>query len=82
MIIDGSGSWDPDSDPLHYQWDLQSGDGTLLGTESDLVELTLPDLPVSFGSTSTASVDVSLTVYDCREADDDVVTIIFVCESS
>jgi len=80
IVVDGSGAFDPDGDQLNYQWDLQSGDATLLGENSDQLEVTLPEVPVSFGGTTTVSVEVALTVFDCRSAADDTVTITFICE--
>ncbi len=43
------------------------------------VEVELPELPVSFGGQSSVYVEVGLTIFDCRAADDDFVTITFTC---
>ena len=83
VVLDGSGSYDPDNDPLNYQWDIQTGgDATLLGVESQTVEVTLPEVAVEPSVPVTMSFDVGLTVFDCRGADDDVVTIHYVCTPS
>jgi hypothetical protein len=83
VVLDGSGSFDPDNDRLNYQWDLQTAAGaTLLGAESQAVEVTLPQVPVTPGNAVTITFDVGLTIFDCRGADDDVVTIHYVCTPS
>jgi hypothetical protein len=79
VVLDGSGSFDPDTDPLNFQWDLQSGSASILGIESNTLEVDLPQQLVAYGGTSTSVVTIALTVFDCRAADDDTVTITFVC---
>ena len=78
-VVDAGGSYDPDDDQLNYQWDLQSGDAEILGVESLTLEVELPEQTVSYGGTSTNVVELGLTVFDCRSADDDFVTITFIC---
>lgn len=84
VVLDGSGSLDPDNDPLNYQWDIQTaGDASLLGAESQTVEVTLPEVAVDAGQPAvTQSFDVGLTVFDCRGAADDVVTVHYICTPS
>jgi hypothetical protein len=79
VVVDASGSYDPDGDQLNYQWDLQSGEAEILGVESITLEVELPQLPVSYGGTSTNVIELGLTVFDCRAADDDFVTITYLC---
>jgi len=78
VVVEAS-AYDPDLDPLNYSWIVQSGNGTLLGEQSPIVELTFPDQPVSCNSTSSSTVTVKLTVFDCRAADEDEVTVTFNC---
>jgi len=82
VVVSATGSWDPDNDPLNFQWDVQSGEADVLGVESNELEVELPELPVSYNGTSTNVVTLSLTVFDCRAADDDTVTVTFVCSGS
>ncbi|MCP4871573.1 MAG: hypothetical protein GY898_22930 [Proteobacteria bacterium] len=79
VVLDGTGSYDPDGDPLNFQWDLQSGAAEILGIESSTLEVDLPQQSVSYGGTSTATVTMALTVFDCRAADDDTLTITYIC---
>lgn len=79
VVLDGTGSFDPDGDPLNFQWDLQSGTAEILGIESSALEVDLPQQSVSYGGTSTATVTMALTVFDCRAADDDTLTITYIC---
>ncbi|GEM_PF-659948 len=78
--VDAFGSTDPDQDPLNYIWTVQSGPGSILGSESIEAEVTLDALGTSCGSTSTAVINLNLTVYDCRGADEDTVSITFTCQ--
>jgi hypothetical protein len=79
VVLSAQGSTDPDGDQLNYQWNKISGVATLSGVESVEVEVELPELPVSFGGQSSVYVEVGLTIFDCRAADDDFVTITFTC---
>lgn len=80
VVVSGTGSYDPDQDPFSYQWNVVSGPASLLGAYSDEVEVELPALGTSYGVTTSSVVTLSLTVYDCRAADDATVTIIFNCD--
>ena len=82
VILEATESNDPDGDPLNYHWDLLSGVATLLGTESDVLEITLPEQQVTPGNNSSESIEINLTVYDCRAADDDTITITYNCEAT
>jgi len=77
--LDATASSDPDSDPLSFHWDLRSGNASLLGVDSDALEVSLPELVVNYGGFSSASFEVGLTVYDCRGADSDTINITLNC---
>jgi len=79
VVVDAGGSFDPDGDQLNYQWDLQSGNADILGIESITLEVELPELPVAYGGSATNVVELGLTVFDCRAADDDFVTVTYLC---
>ncbi len=78
-VVTAAGSYDPDLDEINYRWELQSGSATLLGVESLEVEVSVPNQPVSCNQTSTNVVELDLTVFDCRGADNDTITITFTC---
>ena len=77
--LDANASSDPDSDPLSFHWNLRSGEATLQGADSDVLEVTLPEVPVSPGGFSSASFEIGLTAYDCRGADEATIHITFNC---
>ena len=79
VVVSGDGSYDPDLDAVNFQWSVQSGVATLLGTESREVEITFPALSVACNQTNTSVVTMNLTVFDCRAASDDLVTVTFNC---
>lgn len=78
VVVEAS-AYDPDQDPINYQWIVQSGNGTLLGDLGPVVEVTFPDQAATCNSTTTSVVTLKLTVFDCRAADEDEVTITFNC---
>jgi len=82
VVLEAGASSDPDGDPLNYHWDLQAGNATLLGVDSDVLEVSIPELPVSVGGFSSNSFEIDLTVYDCRGADNDTINITFNCHGN
>lgn len=78
-VLSGAGSFDPNLDAINFQWDIQSGNATLLGEESQEVEIFVPEQNVNCNSVATNSVTLSLTVFDCRAAAEDTVTVNFTC---
>ncbi len=79
VVVSAVGSYDPDGDLVNYRWELQSGNATLLGDESLDVEVSVPEQSVGCNQTATNAVELDLTVFDCRGADNDTVTITFTC---
>jgi hypothetical protein len=79
-VVDAFDSFDPDQDPLNYIWAIQSGAASITGAESVEAEVVLDALGTSCGSTATSTITVNLTVYDCRGAAEDNVTITFICQ--
>jgi hypothetical protein len=77
--IEAFGSSDPEQDPLNYIWTVQTGPATISGAESIEAEVTLDPLGTSCNNTATEVIDLNLTVYDCRGADEDTVRITFLC---
>jgi len=77
--LDANSSTDPDGDPLRFHWDLRSGDASLQGIDSDIVEVTLPELAVNPGGFSSSNFEIGLTVHDCRGADEATIHITFNC---
>ncbi len=77
--LDANSSSDPDGDPLRFHWDLVSGNATLQGINSDIVEVTLPELVVNPGGFSSSSFEIGLTAHDCRGADNATIHITFNC---
>jgi len=79
VVVSAVGSYDPDGDLVNYRWELQGGNATLLGDESLEVEVSVPEQNVGCNQTATNAVELDLTVFDCRGADNDTVTITFTC---
>jgi hypothetical protein len=78
-IVSAEGSSDPDLDEISYRWELQSGNATLLGEESLEVEVNVPAQPVGCNQTAVNTVELDLTVFDCRGASNETVTVTFTC---
>ncbi len=78
FVVEAS-AYDPDLDRINYQWIVQSGNGSLLGDQGPVVEVTVPDQAATCNNTTTNVVTLKLTVFDCRAADEDEITLTFNC---
>jgi hypothetical protein len=79
LTVEAGGAYDPDGDAINYQWNLVSGDATLIGDSSEEVEIEFPALPVSCGGSAVNTAVLNLTVYDCRSATQQLVEVTFQC---
>jgi hypothetical protein len=84
FTLDGSGSTDPDDEPLSYAWTVSSGTGTLSSSTGVSPTLTLPAVTPTHGSTTTSTVTVHLMTTDCMGATSstDSVTLTATCTGS
>lgn len=81
-LLDGSGSWDPDNDPLEYTWTITSGPGHVNGEHAEQAELVVPSLQTTPNQTAVSVTTVELVVMDCQgEVLQDIqeVTVTFRC---
>lgn len=77
--LDGTTSTDADGDDLRYRWDVP-GALTASDTDAGAVDLwTPPTLVPDSGQVLTTSWDLTLSVADCAEVDDDTVRITLEC---
>ena len=79
VAVSGSGSSDPDNDKLNFEWVQISGSTTLLGDNTEEMEITFPETNVSPGGLTSVSAEFGLTVFDCQAADNDTVTVTLNC---
>ncbi len=81
--LDGSGSYDPDGDPVSDpSWAITGGTGSATITDEDTwtPTVTVTGSAASYGSTSSTTVDVTLTVSDCMGATgSETVTLTYGC---
>ena len=74
VVLDGSASFDLDSDPLTYQWLQTSGPAVALtGADSARLSFTAPLLPL--GSTSSDTLTFELTVSDGALSDSESIQV-------
>ncbi|MFH1463311.1 MAG: MopE-related protein [Pseudomonadota bacterium] len=82
FALDGTASSDPDGDALAVTWTVLSG-GSYGGVTDDAslaTSLVVSGVPATYGSTSTVTVELELTVGDCEgEEDSDTVRIGYAC---
>ena len=77
--LDGSGSFDNDGDSLTYSWSDLSGQLVMGSEQTAFATAGTPTMAASYGSQSSASYDVELTVSDCITDDDDTTRISLTC---
>ncbi len=80
--LDGSASSDPDGDALGYSWTITAGDtyATLSDEDTDSPSLVVSDVPATFGTTLTETIEIELEIEDCEgESDTDTVSVVFEC---
>jgi hypothetical protein len=85
FVLDSSGTVDADDGELEYSWTITSGSsyGSLDDSSSPTPTLTMSNLSCTYGSTSTYTVVLSLTVTDCPGASgSDTVTFTHSCSGS
>lgn len=81
-LLDGSGSFDPDHDPLDFTWTITSGAATINGEHAEQAEIDLPSQDTTQGNHTVTINIVELSVEDCQGptfADTDEVTVTFDC---
>jgi chitinase len=86
IILDGTGSIDPNGDLLTFSWAEVTGNLEALGssisvTTSAITDVMLPPRAYSSG-TITDDFEFVLTVADCERSDDDTVYITYSCSGN
>jgi hypothetical protein len=85
ILLDASGSADPDGDSLSYQWSLLSGNATLSTTEGMSPSLSISGaMPSSSGTSASEVVYLLLEVVDCMGSTSvtDVLTVDYTCNGN
>ena len=78
--LDGSGSYDPDGDDISYTWSEPTGTVSFSSRYSALADGTIAAQPATYGSTTTLSLVVELSVSDCQYSDNDQTTVVYTCQ--
>ena len=81
--LDGSGSSDPDANPLTYAWSVTSGSASVSSPTSATSNISLNGGSVSYNSSSTWNYVIQLQVMDCEQAtDSDTINATYTCSCS
>jgi hypothetical protein len=78
--LDGSGSYDPDGDDISYTWSEPTGTVSFSSRYGALTDGTIAAQPATYGSTTTLSLVVELSVSDCQYSDNDQTTVVYTCQ--
>jgi hypothetical protein len=80
ITLDGTGSSDPDGNPLDYQWSAVSGSVSFATATNASTTATLNGGTPSYNSTATWTYTIQLEVADCeQETDADTLTGTYTC---
>lgn len=84
VLLDGTGSYDLNDDPLSYAWEVSGDEGTLTDPNSATPELVVTTAaPAGSGSLALLSVEVQLVVSDCAaESAPSTAVLTFLCEGA
>lgn len=78
-LLDGSSTYDPDGDPLTYQWSESSDTASFSNSNALVTDIVFPPMPAEYGVENTIEVEADLTVQDCMVADVDSVLVTYTC---
>ncbi len=78
VMLDGSASSDFDGDMLNFSWDEPTGVMSIANPQAALTPASIPTQVVN----ANLSFEVTLTVSDCQQSDDDKTTINYTCVSN
>lgn len=78
-LLDGGATYDPDGDPLIYQWTADLDSVSFSNDHSAVTDIVFPSQPSEFGVAHTIEAEATLTARDCIEADADTITVTYTC---
>ena len=77
--LDGSDSYDENGDLLSFYWSESTGTCSFSNPYSEITDVIVPDQPAEYGTDSTTVFEVTLSVADCLESDNDIVNVTYTC---
>ncbi|MCK6504343.1 PKD domain-containing protein [Myxococcota bacterium] len=78
-LLDGGATYDPDGDPLTYQWTADLASVSFSNDHSAVTDIVFPAQPSEFGVANTIEAQATLTARDCVDADADTITVTYTC---
>jgi len=77
--LDGSGSYDPDGDPISYQWSEQTDSLEFLNENAAITTATVPPQAAEYRVDNTILFQIDLEVEDCEQSTTDSLIITYTC---
>ncbi len=78
-LLDGSSSYDPDGDPVTYQWTESTGVATFSNDRSAVTDIEFSAMPAEYSVDNRIVLEADLELRDCAESDTDTVLVTYTC---
>ena len=77
--LDGSGSYDPDGDPISYHWSETTESLEFMNEYSAITTATIPPQAAEFRVDNTIVFQIDLDVADCEQSSVDTMLVTYTC---
>jgi hypothetical protein len=77
--LDGSGSYDPEGDPISYEWSESTETLEFLNEYASITSATVPPQAAEYRVDNTIQFQIDLEVADCEQSATDSMIVTYTC---